>query len=96
MKVIILFLLLAMLPTVKANEVVFPEGVESGYVIFELDVSKEGKAINIEVIEEHPKGVFTESALKAIKQWTFKVRYIDGKAVKQENMTYKMEFVTEE
>ena len=96
MRTLIITLLILISPLLKANEVVFPEGVESGYVMFKLDISKEGKPINIEVIEDYPKGVFAESALQALKKWTFKVRYINGEPVVQENMTYKMEFVAEE
>ncbi|GAA0208548.1 hypothetical protein GCM10009123_15010 [Kangiella japonica] len=96
MRILITVLLILISPLLKANEVVFPEGVESGYVLFKLDISKEGKPINIDIVEDYPKGVFVESALKALKQWTFKVRYIDGEPVMQENMTYKMEFKVEE
>ncbi|RDX36996.1 TonB family protein [Kangiella sp. HD9-110m-PIT-SAG07] len=96
MRTLITTLLLLISPLLKANEVVFPEGVESGYVLFEFDISKEGKPTNIEIIEDYPKDVFAENALNALKKWTFKVRYIAGKPVVQENMTYKMEFKVEE
>ncbi|AOE50992.1 energy transducer TonB [Kangiella sediminilitoris] len=96
MRILIITLLILISPLLKADEVVFSEGIESGYVLFEFDISKKGKPINIEVIEDHPKGVFVESALKALKKWSFKIRYKGGKAVEQKNMTYKMEFVLEE
>lgn len=96
MKTLIITLLILLSPLINANEVLFPEGVDSGYVLFEFDISKEGKPTNIEIVEDYPKGVFAENALNALRKWTFKVRYKDGKAVVQQNMTYKMEFKIEE
>ncbi|ACV28000.1 TonB family protein [Kangiella koreensis DSM 16069] len=68
----------------------------NGYVLFRFDIETDGTPTNIKVIYEHPKGIFTKEALRAIKKWKFKVKVVDGKPVKQYGMKYKLDFVLDE
>jgi TonB family protein len=42
-----------------------------GWVEVEYQVSEAGRAVNINVVDAEPKGVFEKSAIKAIKKWRF-------------------------
>lgn len=57
-------------------------GVE-GWVKVEIIVDTEGSASRVTVVDDKPKGIFGEAAIKAIKQWRFKPAFIDGQAVEQ-------------
>lgn len=67
-----------------------------GYVLFKFDIETDGTPANIKVIDEHPKGVFTKEALRAIKKWKFKPKIVDGEPIKQYGMKYRLDFVLEE
>lgn len=67
------------------------EGLE-GWVKFEMNIDSNGRPYEVKVIEAQPKRVFESSARKAIYQWKFKPRMVDGKATTQHNMHYTMEF----
>jgi len=67
------------------------EGVE-GEVRFEFTVSKSGKVVEPTVIHSIPEGIFERNAKKAISEWKFKPRLVNGKAVEQSGMRYTMEF----
>lgn len=96
-KIFVVFVMLISALKISAeSEVIFPEGVDEGYVIFKFDIEIDGTPTNITIIDEHPKGVFAESALKAIKKWKFKVKIVDGEPVKQYGMKYRLDFVLDE
>jgi len=58
------------------------EGI-SGYVVLEGIVDEKGNVKTVQVIESKPKFVFDASALRAVKQWKFKPRILDGVAVER-------------
>ncbi len=64
------------------------EGVE-GWVKLRFDIDSNGFPYEIAVIDDKPKGVFVEDAIKAVRQWQFKTK--GG----QNNLIYTMEFVLE-
>ncbi|MFT3905523.1 MAG: TonB family protein [Steroidobacteraceae bacterium] len=59
----------------KATEPAYPAQAlarqQEGYVDVRFNLSPEGKAYNLGVLQSSPAGVFDEAALAAVKRWTF-------------------------
>ena len=66
-------------------------GVE-GYVITQYSVDENGKVYDIHVTEEQPTGIFTEAAIKALKQSIFRPALKDGKNIRSEKHLMKWSF----
>ncbi|MGR8999232.1 MAG: TonB family protein [Gammaproteobacteria bacterium] len=54
-----------------------------GWVKIEFTITTTGTVINPVVVDAQPAGTFDDAALKAISQWTFKQKIVDGVAVTQ-------------
>lgn len=54
-----------------------------GWVKIEFTITTGGEVENAVVIEAEPADIFDEAALKAINQWTFKEKIVNGVAVEQ-------------
>ncbi len=54
-----------------------------GWVKVEFTISTSGTVENAVVVDAQPPEVFDEAALKAINQWTFKEKIVNGVAVEQ-------------
>ncbi|MFA6164577.1 MAG: TonB family protein [Methylobacter sp.] len=54
-----------------------------GWVKIEFTITTSGTVEDAVVVEAQPAEVFDDSALKAINQWTFKEKIVDGVAVEQ-------------
>lgn len=54
-----------------------------GWVKIEFTITPNGTVENAVVVEAEPAEVFDEAALKAINQWKFKEKIVDGVAVEQ-------------
>jgi protein TonB len=52
-----------------------------GYVVFKLQVSKEGEVERVWTLESHPPGVFDAVAEKAVRQYRFSPARYQGRAV---------------
>ncbi len=63
-----------------------------GYVKLEFDLTEQGKAENIRVIESNLTKDFHKLALNKVKEYQFQPMVIDGKPVRQNKLTYTMEF----
>ena len=61
------------------------EGVE-GWVKLRFSIDNKGFPYEVAVIDDMPKGVFVNDAIKAVRQWRFKTK--GG----QDNVIYTMEF----
>lgn len=57
-------------------------GIE-GWVKLEVIVDTDGSVSQVTVVDDKPKDMFAQAAVKAIKQWRFKPAFIDGQAVEQ-------------
>lgn len=55
-------------------------GVE-GYVVLEYTIDKNGNTQDVQVFEEQPEGVFSESAIAAAKKFKYKPGVKDGEAI---------------
>jgi periplasmic protein TonB len=65
---------------------------ENGYVRACFDVTPEGKATNIEIVESEPGKRFVKNARNSIYKWKFKPAMQDGQAITQHGLCYTMEF----
>ncbi len=54
-----------------------------GWVKIEFTITTNGTVKNAVVVEAEPEEIFDEAALKAIDQWTFKEKTVNGVAVEQ-------------
>ncbi len=54
-----------------------------GWVKVEFTITRSGTVENAVVVEAEPAEVFDDAALKAIEQWIFKEKIVDGVAVEQ-------------
>jgi len=54
-----------------------------GWVKIEFTITTSGTVENAVVVEAEPAEIFDEAALKAINQWTFKEKIVNGVAVEQ-------------
>ncbi|MDP1664361.1 MAG: TonB family protein [Methylobacter sp.] len=54
-----------------------------GWVKIEFTITRSGTVENAVVVEAEPAEIFDEAALKAINQWTFKEKIVNGVAVEQ-------------
>lgn len=63
-----------------------------GYVVMRFSIDTTGKPTDIEVVEADPKGVFDREATRALLMWKYQPQVVDGKAVKREGQTVRLEF----
>ncbi len=66
-------------------------GVE-GYVVLSYDLNASGKPVEIEVVEEHPKRVFSKSAIRALKASRFSVVDEAGTEYSVEGLARRYDF----
>lgn len=55
-------------------------GIE-GWVKLSFTVAADGQVKDIKILDANPSRLFDEEAMRAIRQWTFKPRKLDGKPV---------------
>lgn len=53
-------------------------GVE-GWVLVEFDISEVGTVINPRVVDADPKDIFDRAAVRAVEQWKYKPKTVNGK-----------------
>ncbi|MDA7746794.1 TonB family protein [Psychromonas sp.] len=63
-----------------------------GYVVLTFDIDKRGQPTNINVIDEAPPRIFNREALKALKNWKYQPKVVNGQAQEQTNQKIKLEF----
>ncbi|WP_434341338.1 TonB family protein [Motilimonas cestriensis] len=68
---------------------------KEGYVVVAYDISAEGKAINVRIIEAVPKRTFEKAVKKVMRRWRFKPLIVDGKAQIQTQQQQRFEFKLE-
>ncbi len=63
-----------------------------GWVDIEFTISPAGTVDNAKVIEAHPRTVFEQSALRAIRRWRYNAKIVDGVAVARHGVLVRIRF----
>ncbi|WP_371185473.1 energy transducer TonB [Thalassotalea maritima] len=63
-----------------------------GWVDLSFTVNTLGSIENIVVLDAEPPQVFEQAAIDALKRWKYKAKIVDGKAVKQEGLSVRINF----
>lgn len=71
------------------------EAIPDGFVRLAFDINEQGKAINIKVIESHPKDKYDESAIETLKSWQYDPKVVDGMVIVQKDLTVQLNFKEE-
>ncbi len=66
-------------------------GIE-GYVVMSFTIDETGRPTDIEVVEAQPKRMFERDAMRALRNWKYQPKLMDGKAVTQTGQSVKLEF----
>jgi protein TonB len=66
-------------------------GVE-GRVLIEFTISRSGSVKDAKVVAYEPSTIFNKAALKAVKQWKYNPKIVNGKAVEQPGMRIAIPF----
>jgi len=53
-------------------------GVE-GWVLVQFNVTPEGEVVNAEIIDGEPPGMFDRAAIRAVENWKYQPKIVDGK-----------------
>lgn len=67
------------------------QGIE-GWVRLQFDITRTGHVKNVQVIESTPAGIFDEEASKALQQWRYIPKEVDGEPVEQTGLTVQLDF----
>ncbi len=62
-------------------------------VVVEFDVTEEGRTSNIEVIES-TRSCFEAAAVKSVRKWRYRPKYVDGKPVARPGVVTQIVFVS--
>lgn len=71
------------------------DGIE-GWVILSFSINQTGGVEDIEVLDAEPKRVFNREAIRALRKWKYRPQVVDGKPVKQTNLTVQLDFKLEQ
>ncbi len=63
-----------------------------GFVVLQFDITETGATDNVTVVESSPEGVFDKSASSALKQWQYKPRVQNGKALRQTGLLVQLDY----
>ena len=66
-------------------------GIE-GRVLIEFTISRSGSVKDAKVIAYEPSKIFNKAALKAVKQWKYNPKIVNGKAVEQPGVRIAIPF----
>jgi len=66
-------------------------GIE-GRVLIEFTISRSGSVKDPKVIAAEPNSIFNKAALKAVKQWKYNPKIVNGKAVEQPGVRIAIPF----
>ena len=67
-------------------------GTVEGSVKLRFTIGKDGHVTAASVVESSPAGVFDATAIAGVRQWTFRPRLVDGKAVDQPDTAVLIRF----
>ena len=64
-----------------------------GFVVLKFDITETGQVDNISVIQASPPQIFNSSAVQALRKWKYKAKIENGKAVRQNNLKKRLDFI---
>lgn len=67
------------------------DGVE-GWVRLSFTINETGGVEDITVLDAEPKRTFNREATRALRKWKYRPKMVDGKGIKQFNMTVQLDF----
>lgn len=71
------------------------KGIE-GWVRLVFDVNEVGAVINVKIVDALPKRIFNQAAKQAIKKWRYQAKSVNGKYIRQENLSIQLDFTMEQ
>ena len=66
--------------------------IYKGSVKLGFDVDEQGKTTNIHIIDSIPKVVFDKSAVRALSQWTYYPKIVDGSPVVRKGLWVRLDY----
>jgi protein TonB len=63
-----------------------------GYVDIEFTIGPAGTVQNPRVIGAHPRAVFEQAALRAVRRWRYTAKIVDGEAVERHGVQVRIRF----
>ena len=63
-----------------------------GWVDLEFTIGPVGTVANVKVIGAHPRSVFEQAALRAVRRWRYNPKVVDGKAVERHGVKVRLRF----
>ncbi|SET38864.1 energy transducer TonB [Thalassotalea agarivorans] len=67
------------------------DGTE-GWVKLIFDINEMGGVENVRVLDASPKRVFDKAARSALRKWKYQPKKVDGKMIKQHDLTVQLDF----
>lgn len=71
------------------------DGIE-GWVVLSFSINETGGVEDVEVLDAEPKRIFNREATRALRKWKYRPKIVDGKPVKQSNITVQLDFKLEQ
>lgn len=63
-----------------------------GFVIMSFTIDETGRPVDIKVTDANPRRMFEREAMRALKNWKYQPKVVDGKTIAQVGQTVKLEF----
>ncbi len=63
-----------------------------GWVKLKFSVNRSGNIENIEILDASPPDIFNQAAIDALQRWKYKAKVIDGKTVRQDGLSVRIDF----
>ena len=63
-----------------------------GYVQMSFDISESGNPINIKVQKSVPEQIFDKAAIKALSNWKYAPKVVNGVPVEQKDLEVRLDF----
>ncbi|MCC2606827.1 energy transducer TonB [Planctobacterium marinum] len=71
------------------------DGIE-GWVVLSFSINQTGGVEDVEILDAEPKRVFNREAIRALRKWKYRPKVVDGKLVKQTQITVQLDFKLEQ
>ena len=65
---------------------------KEGWVKLSFTINEIGGVEDVNIIEAKPRRVFGKEAKRALRKWKYKPKIVNGKAMKQTNLTVQLDF----